>query len=291
MDIVVAADLGDHAQQVVQSALPWAARLGAPLNVRAVSSLIWVGDDVFGGLDAAAIANEWQRHRAEEERALEALTEGLPASLSGHHEVVLGRPDHVLVKASADADLLILGTQGRQGLSRMFLGSVAEQTLRAAACPVVVMPYDSAPIPAGGQLTVVAPVDASLPHLGAVSLLQEWFGGDLDLHLVYVLEDLGVSKRLGLAPAVSRPEWHPHYAWARKELRQACIAAGLQAQIHIEMPVEGRPAPTLAHFALDREAHLIAMPTHGRMGLHRLAFGSVTERTVRLAPCPTLVVR
>ena len=38
------------------------------------------------------------------------------------------------------ADLIILSTHGRTGLRRAFLGSVAEATVRAAACPVLVVP-------------------------------------------------------------------------------------------------------------------------------------------------------
>lgn len=44
-----------------------------------------------------------------------------------------------IVRAARDyrADLIVLGTQGRTGLRRMVLGSVAEQVLRAAHCPVL----------------------------------------------------------------------------------------------------------------------------------------------------------
>ncbi len=38
-------------------------------------------------------------------------------------------------------------------------------------------------------------------------------------------------------------------------------------------------------------ADLIVISTHGMTGWHRLVFGSVTEKVVRLAPCPVLVLR
>ena len=50
-----------------------------------------------------------------------------------------GKPSKQLIKfvEENDVDLLILGTHGYTGLSRLFLGSVAESVLRKAQCPVL----------------------------------------------------------------------------------------------------------------------------------------------------------
>lgn len=42
------------------------------------------------------------------------------------------------------ADLLVLGTHGRRGLSRLLLGSVAERVVRSAPCPVLTLPLPAA---------------------------------------------------------------------------------------------------------------------------------------------------
>jgi Universal stress protein family len=42
--------------------------------------------------------------------------------------------------ANEDVDLIVLSTHGRTGLRRAFMGSVAEGTVRHAACPVLVVP-------------------------------------------------------------------------------------------------------------------------------------------------------
>ena len=49
-----------------------------------------------------------------------------------------GRPDEVIVSIARDesADLIVMGTHGRRGVSHLFLGSVAERVLRLAPCPV-----------------------------------------------------------------------------------------------------------------------------------------------------------
>lgn len=50
-------------------------------------------------------------------------------------------------------------------------------------------------------------------------------------------------------------------------------------------------AEEIAQLAADLEADLVIVGTHGRRGLSRLLLGSTAEATVRLAPCPVLVVR
>ncbi|MEM9490904.1 MAG: universal stress protein, partial [Myxococcota bacterium] len=58
--------------------------------------------------------------------------------------------------------------------------------------------------------------------------------------------------------------------------------------IHVRI---GAPADMLLNLAGEIGAHLIIMGSHGRTGLTRLLMGSVSERVVREAKCPVLVVR
>jgi nucleotide-binding universal stress UspA family protein len=55
--------------------------------------------------------------------------------------------------------------------------------------------------------------------------------------------------------------------------------------------VADKPAEQVAQLAADVEADLVVVGTHGRRGVPRLLLGSVAELTIRLAPCPVLVVR
>jgi nucleotide-binding universal stress UspA family protein len=52
---------------------------------------------------------------------------------------VTGRPAREIVRVASDAhvDLIVMGTQGRRGLSHLVLGSVAEEVVRTAQCPVL----------------------------------------------------------------------------------------------------------------------------------------------------------
>jgi nucleotide-binding universal stress UspA family protein len=60
-------------------------------------------------------------------------------------EVVEGRPAEVLTAAAQQADLLVLGSHGHSRLRHTVLGSVSEECVRMATCPVVVIPV---PVPA-----------------------------------------------------------------------------------------------------------------------------------------------
>jgi nucleotide-binding universal stress UspA family protein len=55
--------------------------------------------------------------------------------------------------------------------------------------------------------------------------------------------------------------------------------------------VHGVPFQEILDTAKARQVDLIIMGTHGRTGLSHVLSGSVTEKVVRLAPCPVLIAR
>jgi nucleotide-binding universal stress UspA family protein len=67
-----------------------------------------------------------------------------------------GDPVEAILRVAEEigADLIVMGTHGRTGLSRLFMGSVAEQVLRRAPCPVLTL---KSPFAA----TVAAPAEAA----------------------------------------------------------------------------------------------------------------------------------
>jgi nucleotide-binding universal stress UspA family protein len=60
---------------------------------------------------------------------------------------VHGDPHREILRAARakEADLIVMGTHGRTGISRLFLGSVAERVVRLASCPVLTVPRRSGP--------------------------------------------------------------------------------------------------------------------------------------------------
>jgi universal stress protein A len=69
-------------------------------------------------------------------------------------------------------------------------------------------------------------------------------------------------------------------------------AAELDPHLHVEtLVVNGGPAHEICRTAEAQAADLLVMGTHGNTGLKHFLLGSVTEKVVRHAPCPVLVVR
>ena len=60
-------------------------------------------------------------------------------------ELMEGPPSECIVKCAEheNADLIVMGTRGLTGLKHVFLGSVAERTLRHATCPVMTVKSDA----------------------------------------------------------------------------------------------------------------------------------------------------
>jgi nucleotide-binding universal stress UspA family protein len=125
-----------------------------------------------------------------------------------------------------------------------------------------------------------------LPHVEA---LAKKFGSTVLLLRVHPLLSAGA---VAAAPPQDPTQVH------RAELQAAesyltAVAERLRArgcQVETELRT-GSPAEEIIARAQATGADLIAMTTHGRGGLGRLVFGSVTSAVLPKAPCPMLVVR
>jgi universal stress protein A len=81
-------------------------------------------------------------YKGQEQAAREKLNELAKKHLAGvKHELLtrMGEPADIILQTakSCDADVIVMATHGRRGISRFFLGSVAEIVVRQASCPVL----------------------------------------------------------------------------------------------------------------------------------------------------------
>jgi nucleotide-binding universal stress UspA family protein len=79
-------------------------------------------------------------HEQQAVEALETALQDVPADVVAHRHVVEGHTRAVLVDASRDADLLIVGARRRPGHYGLQLGRVAHGVLHHSACPVAIVP-------------------------------------------------------------------------------------------------------------------------------------------------------
>jgi nucleotide-binding universal stress UspA family protein len=141
--IVVGVDGSSNSERALDWALAHAAALDTSLKVIAVHEVAksyWGDIPVVGPADQP-IADKLQR-AAEEmtQRAVGRL--GDVKAPSVQVRALSGFVVKELIDASHDADMLVIGSRGRSGLSRLVLGSVGHELVERAKCPVVLVPHE-----------------------------------------------------------------------------------------------------------------------------------------------------
>jgi nucleotide-binding universal stress UspA family protein len=138
--IVVGVDGSGPSQRALEWAMREAAIRHAPLSVLTVHPAI-VG--YFGGVVSTPQDLELT---GQTKAAVQAETDKALAGLSGPHpesvtvRAVHGFPVEELVNASKEADMVVLGSRGVGGFTRLMLGSTAGQVVQHAHCPVLIVP-------------------------------------------------------------------------------------------------------------------------------------------------------
>ena len=138
--ITVGIDGSSHSARAVEWALNEAANRHAQLTVLTVHSVAvsgWSGNPILAPGDAEE--QEKARQGAEEItlKAASQLGEAKPASVTVR--AIIGFPAEELIKASDDADLLVVGSRGAGGFAKLIMGSVSNDVMRYAHCPVTVV--------------------------------------------------------------------------------------------------------------------------------------------------------
>jgi universal stress protein A len=139
--IVVPVDFSESGRRAISYAAALARRLGASVHLIHVlpESTVVNGPLEFYTVDRSALR---ERMHQDARSRLAAIAAGLEHDTNQIiTEVRTGPTTHSINQAVVDygADLVIMGTHGRSGLSHLLLGSVAEGVIRTASCPVLVV--------------------------------------------------------------------------------------------------------------------------------------------------------
>jgi nucleotide-binding universal stress UspA family protein len=277
-----------HGDHVVAQAVAWAEILDAELSLCVVSTVRLPPDEMFGPAAAMEAVNTFLLAQEAERQHVERCLLQIPEARRGEAIYEHGDAAARIVARAADFDILVVGTHGRTGLKRLFLGSVAEVVVRRSPCPVLVVRLDGE-APSGPLLTVVAPVDGRDIDLRAVEWVEKALP-DAQLDVVYAVawvaeQDPDATK--------GAPNYEAVVAARARQQTQGALAKAGRPDLRAHLAARrGEPVgDAVAGYATDHRAHLIAMPSHNRTGLARHVMGSVAERTVRTAPCAVLVTR
>ncbi|MFL4475346.1 universal stress protein [Paeniglutamicibacter sp. MACA_103] len=137
--IVVGHDGSKGADDALAMALELAQQLSAPVVVSRAWSIATAPRPEGWEFGYVPAMDEFTAAVREElERDAHQVTEGFP-SVPVTYEPVHAPPAKSLIAISHEARMLVVGTRGRGGLTGMLLGSVSEQCVRHAVCPVLVV--------------------------------------------------------------------------------------------------------------------------------------------------------
>ena len=137
--ILVPTDFSKPSEAALRYARDVAARFGASLH------LLHVTEDPYRSVYGAEVyvpAVEGLRETMLEEAVGRMKDRLLPSDIHERHattEAMIGSPAAAIVDVaeSQNIDLIVMGTHGREGMSHLLLGSVAERVVRTAPCPLL----------------------------------------------------------------------------------------------------------------------------------------------------------
>ena len=205
-------------------------------------------------------------------------------SVKARSKVLVGYPaEEILNYADKNnIDLIMLSTHGRSGIRMWDLGNVAHKVIHAAKVPIWLVPselreeiiWDKLP-----KRRMVIPLDGSklseevIPH--AITIAKQR-GAKSEIVLVYVepIEFALSVEQIKLLRAT-------HLSMKKYLVDQAkrFSKEGISVRTKI---LRGEPASEIIDFVKHNPAQLIAMATHGRVGLSRMIFDNVAENILHL---------
>ena len=109
-------------------------------------TVLTVDEAIRGFFGGTASDSEDSARTKQARKAAQAEIDKVLAALDGPHpepvtvKAVHGFPVEELINASQDADMIVLGSRGAGGFTRLVMGSVAGQVSHHAHCPVLIVP-------------------------------------------------------------------------------------------------------------------------------------------------------
>jgi nucleotide-binding universal stress UspA family protein len=289
MRVLIASDLSEASDEAVRQGIAMA-------ETGAVALCHVMPDLGMHALLPQEYENDLRWQVAQQPRVAEALRGQLERVVPGREPtpelfVELGSDyDQILRRAEQwQADLIALGTHGRRGISRLLLGSTADQVVRAAACPVLVA--RPARSQAGAVVAAVDFSDPSLPVVTAAAAEAKRRGSKLVvMHAMDRPRDGDAA--MGLLGALPALETQAVQGQKRALAAEILNDALSRLHAHGEIVVtEDDPGPETLRLAESLPAELIVVGTHPRGRLSRLVLGSMAASVVESAPCSVLVAR
>lgn len=194
---------------------------------------------------------------------------------------------------SAHAGLVVMSTHGRGAIGRLGMGSVCDYVVRHLEAPILVIPAN-ARVPRGiAGRRVLVPLDLS-PESGRVlDVIGDLMGTAPRLTLLNVIESVPLTSLPAMAIIPPTDASFTRLQWERAQGQMELLESKAR---RLGFPVTTRLMTDAPAAAILDQLHrgsydLVAMTTHGYGGFKRLLLGSVTDKVIRNAGKPVLVIR
>jgi nucleotide-binding universal stress UspA family protein len=294
--LLVPLDRSTFAEHALPLALRIARRAGARLDLVAVHALYALEDPHAGWcpFDHDRDAECKQQEQLYLDAAAKRVTSIAPVPvsaelLSGSNVLPASVAERLLERARVrGTDLVVMAIHGRAPLSRFVLGSVADELVRRASVPVLLVR------PSGSEPEILAEhaLDNILIPLDGSPLAEQVLRPAVDLAcpmqarctLLRVVEPHSAKDQ----GANGLPEKAEAEIYVR---RVAARLRGHGLHVRTRLVAVRHVAEAILEEAEVQGSNLIALATHGRGGLQRLLLGSVADKLVRLAASPVLLYR
>ena len=185
------------------------------------------------------------------------------------------------------ADLIVLGSHGRSGLSHLLLGSVAETVLHKANIPVTIVRAEQAGSKGGKFRHILVAHDGSTHSESAFATALDLAAiDDASVSVCYVVDLANLASIVGTSYFAADAVVDALGREGRDVLRH-CTHAAPHAATYL---LSGIPADEILDCARRISADAIVMGSHGRSGIARAMLGSVAESVMRRALTPVIVV-
>lgn len=202
-------------------------------------------------------------------------------------------PQAMLAHASAiQADLIVLGTHGRSGIRRWWMGSTAERVVQVSPVPVLTV-HSRSRLPQRED-PVLLPVDLSDNSWQALPMAVAYAKAFKSrIHILSVVEDPWYLTHLGVGDHITpilrevEPVVLKHLEERLEEERARCEGV----DVELEVVRATSPPHQIIDWTKERSVGLVALTTRGLSDLPRILMGSTAQRVVRLSETPVLTLR
>ncbi len=214
-------------------------------------------------------------------------------------ELLTGRPEVELLNYADEnnVSLIAMASRGKSGQTQWFLGTIAAKVLRVSRQPILLI-REVAQAQTVAQKRIVrrilVPLDGSEIGEAAIPMVRALARGlGAELVLFQTVAPIRVSAAQfedSWADIVQQDEEARREATTiyLEEVAKPLREDGLSLSIAIG---SGSPPDQIIDYAEGNAIDLIAMSTHGRSGIGRWVFGSVTDKVLHAGNTPVLVVR